>query len=65
MIPQIPETTMDTIDNWVEHGLPTGGFLEKVIDNYGVADVLAHADNENQAALTQIVKYISSTLWRT
>lgn len=56
----IPEHTKTTIDLWVAEGIPTGGFLERVINNHGVVEVIGSADNENQVALTDIVKYIGS-----
>lgn len=55
----IPEHTKYALDLWVNDHLPTGGFLEAVINN-NLEVAVARADDENRVALADIVVYISS-----
>lgn len=53
----IPETTRETIDNWVKFALPPGSFVEAVLCN-DLQEAFACADDENIAALHSIVAYV-------
>lgn len=55
--PTIPQRTIDTIDNYVLHGLEPGGFVTAVLCN-DLAGAVGTADRENLAALPDIVKYV-------
>ena len=55
----IPEITLDAIDLWVNHKLPTGGFLEAVINN-DLVGAISKADPMNLVALPLIVTHINS-----
>lgn len=50
------ETTYKTIRNYVENGIPMGGFLTAVFSN-DLLTAVAVADEENYAALKEIVIY--------
>lgn len=55
----IPESTYDALKLWAENKIPTGGFLEAVIDN-DLRRAVYMADPDNAAALSAIVSYVDS-----
>lgn len=55
--PTIPQRTLDTIDNYVLHGLEPGGFVTAVLHN-DLAGAVGTADSWNLAALPDIVRYV-------
>ena len=57
----VPESTLDTLDNWAMHGLPPGGFVAAVLEN-DLADSVRRADPNNSAALPSIVRYLINEL---
>ena len=54
---KIPERTMQGMMRYIEEGIPTGGFLHAVFAN-DLFESVGRADEENLAALTQIVTWI-------
>ena len=54
MIPRAPK---HGIDQYVDHGVPTGSFLRAVLSN-DLFEAVARADEHNQIALAEICKYI-------
>ena len=52
----VPELTKQTIDNYVRLGIPTGDFLEAVINN-DLRRAFAFADEQNTHAMSAIVAY--------
>lgn len=57
----VPETTLETLDNWAKFGLPPGGFVAAVLEN-DLADAVRRADSGNSAALADIVRYMINEL---
>lgn len=57
----VPEYTLETLDNWAKHGLPPGGFVAAVLEN-DLADAVRRADQGNSAALVEIVRYLINEL---
>lgn len=57
----IPNRTIDALDRYVEQRIPTGGFLQAVLENDLVAAV-SRADDQNRQALADIVQYIYNNL---
>lgn len=57
----IPEVTMDTLDLYVNRGIPTGGFLYAVLTN-DLFDAVVKADPMNRAALKDICTYVYNDL---
>lgn len=53
----LPDETKDSIDRYVKHGIPTGGFLEACIEN-DLSEAVARADFKNMRALPAIVAYL-------
>lgn len=53
----IPEITRESIDAWVQDAKPTGGFLRAVLEN-NLREAFARADNDNSAAMHDIVSYL-------
>ena len=53
----IPERTRKSIERYVLGGVPTGGFLQAVLENK-LSEATSRADGENLAALYEIVKLI-------
>lgn len=45
------------IDNYVEHGVPTGSFLRAVLEN-NLMEAMGRADLDNRACLFTICDYI-------
>jgi hypothetical protein len=54
---KIPQRTMDSIEAWIGHGLVPGSFLQAVLSNH-LAESFARADEENRAALYEIVAWL-------
>lgn len=54
---QLPDNLRDSIDRYVEHGVPTGGFLEACIDN-DLREACGRADHINIHKLPVIVAYL-------
>lgn len=50
-------STKESIDMYVEHHIPTGGFLQAVLEN-NLCGAVGHADEENLRDLKEIVGYI-------
>jgi hypothetical protein len=53
----VPQDTLETLNRYIEHGIPTGGFLEAVINN-DLYCAVARADDNNIRALPAIVSYL-------
>ena len=53
----IKARTLHAIHQYVDHKVPTGGFLEAVLSN-DLAGAVGKADLENGRALAEIVKYV-------
>lgn len=53
----LPASTRESIDRYVEHGVPTGGFLRAVLSN-DLSGACERADVYNQIALCCIVAYL-------
>lgn len=62
----VPEDTLECLNNYIEHGIPTGGFLEAVINN-DLFQAVARADDRNIRVIPSIVSYLyneaPSTCW--
>lgn len=62
----IPESTIQTINDYVEHGFEPGHFVRAVLEN-NLKMAFASADIYNERALKQIVMYcynkIPHTCW--
>ena len=62
----VPEDIIESIDRYVEHGVPTGGFLEAVICN-DLREACGRADQDNLRIIPAIVGYLynhcPSTCW--
>lgn len=54
---QIPERIKRSIDAYVTHRQPVGGFLQAVLSNQ-LFEAVGRADNESMAALREIIQYI-------
>ena len=52
-----PESTIQTIKDYVNHGLEPGSFVRAVLEN-NLAMAFAKADIYNERALKQIVTYV-------
>lgn len=61
MLEKIPQRTLDALKRYVEHKIPTGGFLQAVLEN-NLTEAFAQADSENREALWEIVKYVYNEL---
>jgi len=57
----IPELTKRTMDNYVNHGIPMGDFLQAVFRN-DLIDAIGRADEQNMANLKLIVQYMYNQL---
>lgn len=57
----IPPNTLAALQRYVEHGIPTGGFLNAVLSNE-LFEAMGRADWENRAALFEIVQFIYNEL---
>ncbi len=54
----IPGYTMTTLENYIDRGVPTGGFLRAVLGN-DLQEAVARADENNIVALPAIVGWLS------
>lgn len=54
---EVPQDTLESLNLYIEHGLPTGGFLEAVINN-DLCQAIGRADEKNMLALPAIVSYL-------
>jgi hypothetical protein len=54
---RIPALTLETLRNYIEYGVVTGGFLNSVLTD-SLFGAYAKADNENREALGDIVMFI-------
>jgi len=57
----IPQRTLDSLDRYVRHHVPTGGFLLAVLTN-DLFGAVGNADSENLAALPEICRYVYNEL---
>lgn len=55
------DDTKDVIDNYVEHGLRPGGFIEACLAN-DLLGAFGRADEGNRTSLFEIVSYIYETV---
>ena len=53
--------TLDSLDRYVDHRIPTGGFLYAVLTN-NLFEAFGRADRENSDTLREICDYIYSEL---
>ena len=53
---RLPEELREHIDNYVHYGIPTGGFLQAVIDN-DLTEACGRADDNNLRILPAVVAY--------
>ena len=55
-----------SLDNYVSQGIPTGGFLQAVLEN-NLFEAFARADSENLRDLQEIIQYcyqrLPSSCW--
>jgi predicted nucleotidyltransferase len=51
----------ESLDRYVSHGIPTGSFLEAVLEN-NLMEAMGRADSFNRAALYDICSYIYTKL---
>ena len=61
---RIPPHTIETLRNYIEYGVPTGGFLHSVLAD-SLFGAFGKADNENREALGDIVMFIFNEAPRT
>lgn len=54
---RIPPHTLDTLRNYIEYGVPAGGFLRSVLSD-SLFGAWSKADNDNRDALGDIVMFI-------
>jgi len=53
----LAEDTQETIDNYIENGIPTGDFLRAVINN-DLREACGRADDHNMWIIPVIVAYL-------
>lgn len=53
----IPQSTRESIDRYIKHGIPTGGFLRAVMSN-NLREAVVRADCYNMPALAEMVSYL-------
>lgn len=54
---KVPQYTLDSIERYVVHGIPTGDFLFGVLSN-DLRKTMWHGDDENLDALRHIFMYV-------
>jgi len=54
-------STLTSINNYVVHGIPTGGFLRAVLAN-DLMESMGRADIDNRRDLFEIVSYIYNSV---
>ena len=63
---KIPQLTIETLERYVKDKIPTGGFLQAVLEN-NLVQSFGRADTFNMAAMFEIVQYcyweIPSVCW--
>jgi hypothetical protein len=57
----IPERTRDELERYVEHRIPTGGFLYAVLTN-DLYSAVARADSDNLNVLADIARFVDQRL---
>ena len=57
---KIPYSTRETLDAWIRTGRPMGGFCEAVVSN-DLREAFGRADENNRAAMYEIVAYLYNT----
>lgn len=55
--PNIPDRTLQTIKDYINHGWEPGDFVRAVLEN-NLALSFGRADEENREALFEIVKFV-------
>lgn len=55
------EHIKESLERYVEHKIPTGGFLEAVLSN-NLVEAVGRADSENIQRLPEIVRYVYNKL---
>lgn len=53
----IPESTINTIENYVRHGLEPGSFITAVLEN-NLVEAIGRADSYNLVVIRDIVRYV-------
>ena len=53
----IPERTLDSINNYVQEGIPPGHFVQAVLEN-NLFEAFARGDEGNLEALLEIIEYV-------
>jgi len=53
----VPDETIETINNYIAHGVPTGDFMHAVLTN-DLRQAASYADDGNARALCAIVAYL-------
>jgi len=56
---RIPHITLETLRNYIEYGVPTGGFIQAVLTN-NLFGAYGRADEGNRAALGDIVMFVNN-----
>lgn len=51
------ESVKEGIDNFVRYGVPTGSFLQAVLEN-NLMEAFGRADDDNRADMFEIVGYV-------
>ena len=59
----IKQSTRDSLDRYVNHHIPTGGFLKAVLEN-DLQEAFGRADEENCAALFHICAFVYNEIPR-
>jgi len=63
---KVPQSTIDTLERYVEHRIEPGGFVRAVLEN-DLKEALGRADMYNRSAIFQIIGYcynhIPSVCW--
>jgi len=57
----VSDTVKESLARYVKHRIPTGGFLQAVLEN-NLKEACGRADDQNQATLFHIVSYIYNEL---
>ena len=57
MIGKIPDNLKESIDRYVNDGIPTGGFLQACIEN-DLREAVARADDRNIRLIPEVVSYL-------
>ena len=57
----IPEHLRESLERYVTYGIPTGGFLQAVLEN-NLIDAVGRADAQSTAALPEICRYVYNEL---